>query len=83
NWCFDQNGQKPADLPQHLHPKRDRLLMLVGCLLPILRRTFTDDEIDFMCITTTNNEFTNYELRRDPHRGSATAKEPRIANKCI
>ncbi|MEW6027381.1 MAG: DUF2059 domain-containing protein [Planctomycetota bacterium] len=34
--------------PQHLHPKRDRLLMLVGCLLPILRRTFTDDEIDFM-----------------------------------
>ncbi|MBI5779860.1 MAG: hypothetical protein HZA49_10480 [Planctomycetes bacterium] len=47
NLCFDKGGQKPADINGKSSPK-DRFLLLIDCLLPILRRKFTQDEIDFM-----------------------------------
>ncbi|MBI4712768.1 MAG: hypothetical protein HY762_05645 [Planctomycetes bacterium] len=47
NQCFDQGGKKPPELPPS-SSKKDRILVLIDCVLPIVRRYFSDDEIDFM-----------------------------------
>ncbi|MFH0888068.1 MAG: hypothetical protein V1871_02530 [Planctomycetota bacterium] len=47
NFCFDSNAKKPSEINERCS-RKDRLLVLVDCLVPILRRQFTQDEIDFM-----------------------------------
>ncbi len=47
NRCFDQHARKPSDLPPS-SSKHDRILVLIDCVLPIVRKRFTREEIDFM-----------------------------------
>lgn len=86
NRCFDQHARKPSDLPPS-DSRHDRLLVLIDCVLPIIRKLFTRTEIDFMISFRSNKgdrNLTAYALDIDVdtvdyHQKTVLAKMERLA----